>query len=88
MGRHSIVDKASANGAKGPRFKSPSFLFFLQEGMLSDVSLASRKTDKTGQETRTGGLNEGEMARKGKTEQKEFECGTKQYNKGDGSKID
>ena len=53
--------------------------------MLSDVSLASRKTDKTGQDTRTGGFNEGETARR-ETGQNEFESGTKKYDKGDGSK--
>ena len=53
--------------------------------MLSDVSLASRKTDKTGQDTRTGGFNEGETARR-ETERKEFENGMKQYDEGDGSK--
>ena len=53
--------------------------------MLSDVSLASRKRDKTGQDTRTGGFNEGETARR-ETERKEFESGTKQYDEGDSSK--
>ena len=54
--------------------------------MLSDVSLASRKTDKTGQDTRTGGFNEGETARR-ELERKEFESGTKQYDEEDGSKM-
>ena len=53
--------------------------------MLSDVSLASRKTDKTGQDTRTGGFNKGETARR-EMERKEFESGTMQYDEGDGSK--
>ena len=71
--------------SKGQRFKSRSVLFFSQEVMLSNVSLASRKTDKTGQDTRTGGFNEREAARR-ETERKEFESGTKQYDEGDGSK--
>ena len=53
--------------------------------MLYNVSLASRKTDKTGQDTRTWGFNEGERARR-ETERKEFESGTKQYDEGDGLK--
>ena len=53
--------------------------------MLSDVSLASRKMDKTGQDTRTGGFNEGEKAIR-EMERKEFKSGTKQYDEGDGSK--
>ena len=36
--------------SKGRLFKSPLVLFFSHEGMLSDVLLASRKTDKTGQD--------------------------------------
>ena len=70
---------------KGRRFKFPSVLFFSQEGMLSDVSLASRRTEKTGQDSRNEGFNEGETARR-ETERKEFKSGMKQYNKGDGSK--
>ena len=71
--------------SKGWRFKSPSVLFFSQEGMLSDVSLASGKTDKTGQDTHTGGFNKGETARR-EMEQKELESGTKQYDEEDSYK--
>ena len=64
---------------RGQRFESLSFHFFSQEGMLSAVSLASMKTDKTG--CRAGGFNKGETARM-QTARKEFERGNEAQDEG------
>ena len=66
MGRPSIVDKASAYGAKGGRFKSQSFLFFNSKIVSKSKSKSRRseamakKEEEPAGESGTKHTNEGD----------------------------